>query len=86
MAVNPNDERYKDYVGKEIRVPIVNRKVKIIADEMVDPEFGTGVVMICTYGDKADVKSVAKNKLPVITIITQDGKMNEKAGKYAGLK
>ena len=85
VAVNPNDERYKDYVGKEIRVPIVNRKVKIIADEMVDPEFGTGVVMICTYGDKADVKSVAKNKLPVITIITQDGKMNEKAGKYAGL-
>mgnify|MGYP000064705394 CR=1 FL=1 len=85
VAVNPNDERYKDYVGKEIRVPIVNRRVKIIADEMVDPEFGTGVVMICTYGDKADVKSVAKNKLPVITIITQDGKMNEKAGKYAGL-
>jgi len=85
VAVHPEDERYNKYVGEEITVPIVDRKVKIIADEMVDPKFGTGVVMICTYGDKADVKSVIKNKLPVIPLITQDGKMNENAGKYAGL-
>ena len=85
VAVHPEDERYNRYVGEQIVVPIVNRKVKIIADEMVDPKFGTGVVMICTYGDKADVKSVKKNNLPVIMLLTQDGKMNEKAGKYAGL-
>ena len=85
VAVHPEDERYNRYIGEEITVPIVNRKVKIIADEMVDPKFGTGVVMICTYGDKADVKSVKKNNLPVIMLLTQDGKMNEKAGKYAGL-
>jgi len=56
---------------------------------MVDPEFGTGVVMICTYGDKAgdkaDVKTVAKHKLPTITVLTKDGKMNQNTGKYEGL-
>lgn len=85
VAVNPNDERYKQYVGKKIQVPIANRKVEIIAEDMVDPEFGTGVVMICTYGDKADVKSVAKHNLPVIICITENGQMNENAGKYAGM-
>ena len=85
VAVNPNDERYKNYVGKEIRVPLVNRKVKIITDELVDPNFGTGVVMICTYGDKADVRTVMKHNLPKILIVSQNGRLNEKAGKYAGL-
>jgi len=85
VAVNPKDDRYRNYVGKNIIVPIFNRKVKIIEDEMVDPNFGTGVVMTCTYGDKADVKSVAKHKLPSILCITQDGKMNENAGKYSGM-
>jgi len=85
VAVNPNDTRYSQYIGKNIRVPIAERTVKIIADEMVDPKFGTGVVMICTYGDKADVKTVAKHKLPVIIAITEDGKMSQNAGKYQGL-
>jgi valyl-tRNA synthetase len=85
VAVNPNDERYHHYIGKRIHVPITNRTVEIITDEMVDPKFGTGIVMICTYGDKADVKAVIKNNLPRIMIITEDGKLNEKAGKYAGL-
>jgi valyl-tRNA synthetase len=52
---------------------------------MVEPSFGTGVVMICTYGDKADVKTVLKNKLTVIMILTENGEINEKGGKYAGL-
>jgi valyl-tRNA synthetase len=85
VAVNPNDERYKKYVGKQIYVPIAERKVKIISEDMVDPAFGTGVVMICTYGDKADVQSVTKHHLPVIMCITETGKMNENTGKYAGL-
>jgi len=83
VAVNPNDERYQQYLGKEITVPLIERRVKIITEDMVDPNFGTGVVMICTYGDKADVKSVARHKLPVIICINETGKMNEKAGKYA---
>lgn len=85
IAVNPKDQRYKQYVGKNIHIPTTNRTVKIITDNMVDPEFGTGVVMICTYGDKADVKTVAKHKLPTITVLTKDGKMNQNTGKYEGL-
>jgi valyl-tRNA synthetase len=85
IEVNPNDERYSKYVGKRIVVPIVNRSVTVIADECVDPAFGTGVVMICTYGDKEDVKTVIKHKLPVIMLLTENGRINENGGKYAGL-
>ncbi len=85
VAVNPNDERYRQHVGKDIIVPIAGRKVKLMTEEMVDPAFGTGVVMICTYGDKADVKCVTKHHLPVIMCISETGKMTEKAGKYAGM-
>jgi len=85
VAVNPHDERYQKYVGKKIRVPTTNRTVEIITDEMVEPSFGTGVVMICTYGDKADVKTVRKHGLPVIMCIDEKGKMTAEAGKYAGL-
>jgi len=85
VAVNPEDERYKRYAGSKVLVPTTKRTVEIATDSMVDPEFGTGVVMICTYGDKADVKTVAKHKLQTITILTKDGKMNKRAGKYEGL-
>jgi valyl-tRNA synthetase len=85
VEVNPEDERFKKYIGKKIRVPIANRTVTIIGDEAVDPEFGTGVVQICTYGDKEDVKTVLKHKLPVIRLLTDDGRINENCGKYAGL-
>ncbi len=85
VAVNPEDERYKKHLGKNVYVPTTKHTVKIAADRMVDPEFGTGVVMICTYGDKADVKTVTKHKLSPIIVLTKDGKMNEAAGKYSGL-
>ena len=85
IEVNPNDERYSKYIGKKIVVPIVNRSVTVIADDCVDPKFGTGVVMICTYGDKEDVKIVIKHKLPVIMLLTESGRINENGGKYAGL-
>jgi valyl-tRNA synthetase len=85
VAVNPLDDRFRKYIGRKIIVPIVNRAVEIIPDENVDPSFGTGVVMICTYGDKEDVKTVIKHKLPVIIILTENGKINENGGKYAGL-
>ncbi|MEM3356923.1 MAG: valine--tRNA ligase, partial [Candidatus Bathyarchaeia archaeon] len=85
VAVNPLDNRFSKYIGRKIIVPIVNRSVEIIPDEGVDPSFGTGVVMICTFGDKEDVKTVIRHKLPVITILTENGKINENGGKYEGL-
>ncbi len=85
IAVNPKDERYKDLVGKSIRVPIFNYNVRVIADEEVDPKFGTGIVMICTFGDRQDVRWWKKHRLMLRDILTRDGRLNEKAGKYKGL-
>ncbi|MEM1660009.1 MAG: valine--tRNA ligase [Candidatus Bathyarchaeia archaeon] len=85
VAVNPSDERYSAYIGKEVMVPIINRQVQVISDESVLPSFGTGVVMICTYGDKEDVKIVKRHNLPVIMLLTENGLINENGGKYKGL-
>lgn len=85
VAVNPEDSRFAKYKGTRLHVPMTDRTVPIILDGAVDPAFGTGVVMICTYGDKADVKTVLQHKLPVIIILTENGKINEKGGKYNGL-
>ena len=86
VAVNPQDDRYTKYVGVEVRVPETDRTVEVIGDDMVDPKFGTGAVMICTYGDKADVKTVVKHKLPVVMCIDERGRMTKNAGKYADMK
>jgi valyl-tRNA synthetase len=85
VAVNPADERFNCYVGKKISLPLVNRLVNVIPDEMVDSKFGTGVVMICTFGDKEDVKTVMRHKLPTIALLTENGRISEVGGKYAGL-
>ncbi len=85
IEVNPQDTRYCKYIGKTMLVPLFGRSVPVIADECVDPTFGTGVVMICTYGDKEDVKTVMKHKLPVIMLLTESGRINENGGKYHGL-
>ncbi len=85
IAVHPEDERYSHLIGKKVRVPITNHEVEIIADEDVDPEFGTGIVMICTFGDKQDVKWWKKHDLPLRAILNKDGRLNELAGKYKGL-
>jgi valyl-tRNA synthetase len=85
VAVNPADERFNCYVGKKIGLPLVNRLVDVIPDEMVDSSFGTGVVMICTFGDKEDVKTVMRHHLPTIALITENGRISEVGGKYAGL-
>ncbi|MDR0471530.1 MAG: valine--tRNA ligase, partial [Nitrososphaerota archaeon] len=85
VEVNPNDERYAQYIGRKIKVPLMNREVTIIADEAVDPKFGTGAMQICTYGDKEDVKTVIKHKLPIIRLIQQTGQISDAGGKYAGL-
>jgi valyl-tRNA synthetase len=85
VEVNPKDERYSKYIGRKIAVPLMNREVTIIGEESVDPCFGTGVVQICTYGDKEDVKTVIKHKLPVIRLLTEGGRISEAGCKYAGL-
>jgi len=85
VEVNPKDERYNNYIGRKISVPLMNREVTIIGEESVDPCFGTGVVQICTYGDKEDVKTVIKHKLPVIRLLTTNGQISEAGCKYAGL-
>ena len=85
VEVNPKDERYAKYVGRKISVPLMNRSVTIIAEENVDPKFGTGVVQICTYGDKDDVKTVIKHKLPVIRLIDTNGRITEAGCKYTSL-
>ncbi|MCZ7357928.1 MAG: valine--tRNA ligase [Candidatus Methanoperedens sp.] len=85
VAVNPDDNRYREYVGSEIKVPVFGHRVKVISDKNVDPSFGTGVVMICTFGDKQDVRWWVEHNLPLRKAIDKTGKMTELAGKYAGL-
>ncbi len=85
IAVHPEDERYKHLVGRKVRVPTTDYEVEIIADEEVDPSFGTGIVMICTFGDRQDVRWWKKHNLELRNIVNRDGTLNERAGKYAGL-
>lgn len=75
VAVSPKDERYKQFVGKTVTVPLFNKKVRIIQDEAVDSNFGTGAVMICTYGDAQDVRWQLKYNLPITEVINEKGKM-----------
>lgn len=87
VAVHPDDIRYKQYVGKEIEVEGVNGpfKVKVIADEHVDPSFGTGVVKVTPAHDFNDWEMGQTHNLPAVQVIDLDGKMTDKAGKYAGM-
>src|SRR6187431_742846 len=85
VAVHPNDERYSGLVGKEAIVPIVERRVPIIADERADPEFGTGAVKITPGHDPMDWEIGRDHELPEPMVIGLDGRMNEEAGEFAGL-
>ncbi|HEC89693.1 MAG TPA: valine--tRNA ligase, partial [Thermoplasmatales archaeon] len=86
VAVHPSDERAPWLVDQTVKTPIFDREVKIVEDESVDPNFGTGIVMICTIGDKEDLKWVFKYKLPIEMSIDEEGRMTELAGKYKGMK
>ncbi len=85
VAVNPNDERYKHFVGKTLILPIVNKEIPIIADDYVEMDFGTGVVKITPAHDPNDFEVGLRHNLDVITVTTEDGHMNENAGKYEGM-
>ena len=85
VAVHPDDERYKALVGKNVILPLVNKAIPVVADTYVEMDFGTGVVKITPGHDPNDFEVGLRHGLPVITVTTEDGHMNELAGKYAGM-
>ncbi len=85
VAVNPSDERYKELVGKEVVLPLQGRHIPIIADQYVDPEFGTGMVKITPAHDPNDFKVGNRHNLKRINTMNEDATMNENAGKYEGM-
>ncbi len=85
IIFNPKDERYKNLEGKHAIIPIYEREVSIIPHPYAKQEFGSGLVMICSYGDYSDVRLFRELKLKEIIAITPEGKMGRNAGKYAGL-
>src|SRR5215472_9309411 len=86
VAVHPEDERYKHLVGKKALLPLMNREIPIIADEMVDREFGSGAVKITPAHDPNDFEVGKRHKLAEIDVMTDDAHMNANAGTYAGLE
>lgn len=85
VAVNPNDERYKDMVGKMLILPIVHREIPIVADDYVEMDFGTGVVKITPAHDPNDFEVGLRHNLPVINVMTDDAKITDDYPKYAGM-
>ena len=85
VAVNPDDERYKNFTGKTVTLPIVNREIPVIADSYVDKNFGTGALKITPAHDPNDFEIGTRHNLLQVKVIAEDGTMNENAGKYKGL-
>ncbi len=86
LFYNPDDERYQHLKGKTARAPIFNHEVPILADESVLKDKGTGLMMVCTFGDKEDVDKWFRFKLPLRAVFEKNGRMNELAGEFKGLK
>ncbi len=84
VFVHPKDKRYKDLVGKKAKVPLFNQEVLIIADESADMEKGTGVLMVCSYGDRFDVDAINRHKIKPRIVLDEKGELNVKG--YEGLK
>ena len=85
VAVHPDDERYKDVIGKTVVIPVIGREIPVVADTYAKMDKGTGAVKITPAHDPNDFEVGLRNSLPVINVMTDDGFMNEKAGKYAGM-
>lgn len=86
LFFNPEDKRYKDLKDKFAKVPLFDYEVPVMTDESVDKELGTGLMMVCTFGDKEDIEKWHKYKLPLRVAITEEGKLNDLGEKYAGMK
>ena len=85
VAVNPTDERYQDLIGKMLKLPLTDREIPVVKDEYVDKEFGTGCVKITPAHDPNDFEVGKRHNLEEINILNDDGTMNERCGKYAGM-
>ena len=85
VAVNPQDDRYCHLIGQTVTLPLVGRQIPIIADELVDREFGTGCVKVTPAHDPNDFEMGKRHNLPFINVMNKDGSMNENAGEFAGL-
>ncbi|RLA79597.1 MAG: valine--tRNA ligase, partial [Deltaproteobacteria bacterium] len=85
VAVNPADDRYKDLVGRYAILPVLGRKIPVIADDYVDPEFGTGALKITPAHDPYDFEIGLRHNLPAVKVIDEEGRMTEEAGPYKGL-
>ena len=85
VAVNPKDERYKDAVGRIAVLPVLGRRIPVVADDYVDMEFGTGAVKVTPSHDPNDFEMMLRHKLPKVTVIGPDGRMTKEAGPYQGL-
>src|SRR5690606_6889871 len=85
VAVHPEDERYRHLVGRRVRLPLVGRLIPIVADEFVDPSFGTGMVKVTPAHDANDFEIGRRHDLPQVQVIGLDARMTEQAGVYAGL-
>ena len=83
VAVHPDDERYRDAIGREVVVPVVERRVPVIADERVEPDFGTGALKITPGHDPSTSRSAATTDLPTLTVIGPDGRMNDE--RFGGM-
>ncbi|GCF93362.1 valine--tRNA ligase [Enterococcus florum] len=85
VAVHPEDERYQQYIGKTVILPLMDKEIPVIADEYVDRDFGTGVVKITPAHDPNDFEVGNRHELPRVNVMNEDGSMNDLAGKYAGM-
>jgi valyl-tRNA synthetase len=86
VAVHPGDERYASLVGKEVRLPLSGRLVPVVADDFVDPQFGTGAVKVTPAHDPNDYELGLRHRLPLVQVIDSEGRMTAAAGKYEGLE
>jgi len=86
LFCHPDDERYLKYKGKFAQVPLFNYEVPLLCDESVNKDKGTGLMMVCTFGDKEDIEKWHKYKLPLRVTLTEDGSLNDLAGEFKGLK
>jgi valyl-tRNA synthetase len=86
VAVNPADKRYKDFIGKSVTLPIIDKEIPIIADDAVDTSFGSGALKITPAHDPTDFEVAQRHNLPLVDIMNPDGTMNKNAGPYQGLE
>ncbi len=85
VAVHPDDERYADLIGETVILPLMDREIPVVADELVDPEFGTGAVKVTPAHDPTDLAIAQNHNLDRVVVIGEDGKMTDESGQFAGM-